>query len=28
LAFDGTRVLADPGRGAFVRPPLSHPVGA
>lgn len=28
LAFDGTRVLAEPGRGGFVRPPLSHPVPA
>ncbi len=27
-AFDGTRVLAEPGTGRFVKPPLSHPVAA
>jgi allantoinase len=27
LAFDGTKVLAQPGDGQFVRPPLGHPVG-
>jgi allantoinase len=26
LVFDGTRVLAQPGDGRFVRPPLAHPV--
>ena len=26
LAFDGTRVLAEPGSGSFVRPPVSLPV--
>jgi allantoinase len=28
LAFDGDRVLAEPGQGAFLRPPLSHAVQA
>ncbi|WP_414473156.1 dihydroorotase [Microvirga sp. M2] len=27
-AFNGTRVLAEPGMGRFVKPPLSHPVAA
>ena len=28
LAFDGTAVLAEPGSGRFVRPPLAHAVAA
>jgi allantoinase len=26
LAFDGAKVLSEPGRGRFVRPPLTHPI--